>query len=282
MANIVDLVLGYQIETAVIVILGLLLGVLISMFYWKGQIYKREARIKELEKSVEELETTVKEKDAALGEMRTRSQEIISEKTQEIENLNAQLTDTKKTLKDREKEITKLKDQLSQREENINELTLQIGLKNENINLMKKEATELEQRNRDTVSRAEEAEVRVEELEKSVEELEKSLEEKETEATSLKARIRYMQDDFSCIAGIGPKVSAVLRSAGINTFTKLATTDIDKLTQILEAENPSLLRLTDPSTWPEQAKLASEEDWEALSALQVSLKEKKRIQAATQ
>jgi len=275
MANIVDLVLGYQIETAILVIVGLLLGVLISMFYWKGQVYKRDAQIKELE-------TTVEEKDAALGEMRTRSQELLSEKTQKIEDLTTQLKDTKKTLKDREKEIEKLNAQVTQRDETISEQNLQIGLKDESIELMKKEAAELEQMNRDTVSRAEEAEAKGEELEKTIETLENSLEAKTGEAESLKTRIRYMQDDFSNIAGIGPKVSAVLRSAGINTYAKLATADVDRLTEILEKENPSLLRLTDPATWPEQAKLASEEDWEALSALQESLKEKRRSQASTQ
>lgn len=275
MANIIDLVLGYQIETTILVVVGLLLGALISMFYWKGQVNKREARITELE-------TIVEEKDTALKEMRTRAQELINEKGQEIESLTTQLKDNKNALKDREKEIADLNTQVSQRDENVRELNLQISLKDESIDLMKKEAADLEQMNRDTVSHAEEAETRVEELEKSVEELEKSLEAKETEVTSLKARMRVMQDDFSCIVGIGPKVSSVLRSAGINTFTKLASADVNKITQILEAENPSLLRLTDPLTWSEQAKLVSEEDWEALSALQESRKEKRRTQATTQ
>ena len=88
--------------------------------------------------------------------------------------------------------------------------------------------------------------------------------------------MQAMQDDFTHIMGIGPKVSSVLRSAGIKTFTKLASTDIDKITEILEDENPSLLRLTDPSTWSEQARLASEGDWEALTTLQENLKESRR------
>ena len=85
-----------------------------------------------------------------------------------------------------------------------------------------------------------------------------------------------MQDDFTHIMGIGPKVSSVLRSSGVTTFAKLAATEIDKIMEILEDENPSLLRLTDPSTWSEQANLASEGDWEALAVLQENLKESRR------
>ena len=85
-----------------------------------------------------------------------------------------------------------------------------------------------------------------------------------------------MQDDLTHIVGIGPKVSSVLRLAGIDSFTKLGSINLNKLKKILEAENPNLLRLTDPSTWPEQAKLTSEEDWEALSTLQESLKGSRR------
>jgi hypothetical protein len=68
----------------------------------------------------------------------------------------------------------------------------------------------------------------------------------------------------------------LLRLAGINTFVKLASADVKRIREILETENPNLLRLTDPSIWPEQARLASEGDWEGLSALQDSLKESRR------
>ena len=327
--DILNLVLGNQIETAIIIAVGLLLGALISSFYWKGQVYKREAQIRDLD-------TTVEGKDTDLNEMRARAQELLNEKEKEIEGLNTQLKNTKTTLGEREKEIENLKTQL---EDTIRDMTLQIDEKDESIELLKKEIAELEEKNRNSVIRAEGAEVRVSELEKAlegkteeaanfdkmnqdsvaraegaearvmeleqaleekteesanfdkmnqesvaraegaearVEELENSLEEKEQEATALNARIHMMQDDFTHIAGIGPKVSSVLRWAGLNTFAKLAAADVDKIREILEAENPSLLRLTDPATWPDQARLAAEEDWEGLSALQESIKSSRR------
>jgi predicted flap endonuclease-1-like 5' DNA nuclease len=79
-------------------------------------------------------------------------------------------------------------------------------------------------------------------------------------------------DDLKRIDGIGPKISSVLQAAGIATFATLAATDVGRLEEVLEAENPRLLRLADSATWPEQAQLAAAGDWEGLEALQSTLK----------
>jgi predicted flap endonuclease-1-like 5' DNA nuclease len=81
-----------------------------------------------------------------------------------------------------------------------------------------------------------------------------------------------MQDNFTIITGIGPKVSAILRNSKINTFTQLSTLNVEKINEILKKANPNLLRLVDPTTWPEQARLAADGDWEGLSSLQDSLR----------
>jgi predicted flap endonuclease-1-like 5' DNA nuclease len=54
---------------------------------------------------------------------------------------------------------------------------------------------------------------------------------------------------------------------GILTFAQLAGTSIDHLQAILEAAGPNF-RLADPTTWPEQAKLAADGTWDELEALQ--------------
>jgi len=79
-------------------------------------------------------------------------------------------------------------------------------------------------------------------------------------------------DDLKLIEGIGPKIAAVLQAAGILTFAQLAETSVDRLRQILEEANPNLLRLANPTTWPEQASLAARGDWEAFEQLQATLK----------
>jgi predicted flap endonuclease-1-like 5' DNA nuclease len=84
-------------------------------------------------------------------------------------------------------------------------------------------------------------------------------------------------DALKRIEGIGPKFSKVLQDAGIETFAQLAAASPDQLTQILEAADPRLLRLADPATWPEQAALAAAGEWDALGALQGSLKGGRRM-----
>jgi predicted flap endonuclease-1-like 5' DNA nuclease len=78
-------------------------------------------------------------------------------------------------------------------------------------------------------------------------------------------------DDLKRIEGIGPKISSVLQAAGITTFAQLAEADSAQLEQILEEENPNLLRLANPGSWPEQARLAAGGQWEELEKLQDQL-----------
>ncbi|MGD2104425.1 MAG: DUF4332 domain-containing protein [Anaerolineae bacterium] len=75
-------------------------------------------------------------------------------------------------------------------------------------------------------------------------------------------------DDLTRVEGIGPKISSVLRQAGIVTFGQLAETQASTLRQILRAQG---LQFADPTTWPEQAALAAVGDWEGLDALQQQL-----------
>jgi len=79
-------------------------------------------------------------------------------------------------------------------------------------------------------------------------------------------------DDLKVIEGIGPKISQVLQEAGVRTFAQLAATAADELQAILSGADPRLGRLADSGTWPDQAALAAEGDWEALQDLQGELR----------
>ncbi len=61
-------------------------------------------------------------------------------------------------------------------------------------------------------------------------------------------------DDLEIIEGIGPKIAGLLKAAGITTFAQLADVDLERVQEILRAAN---LRLADPTTWAEQARLAA-------------------------
>jgi predicted flap endonuclease-1-like 5' DNA nuclease len=81
-------------------------------------------------------------------------------------------------------------------------------------------------------------------------------------------------DDLKRIEGIGPKISNVLQDAGITTYAQLAATDVHRLRQILDESG---IRLANPDTWPEQARLAAAGDWDALKRLQGQLKGGRRV-----
>ncbi len=83
------------------------------------------------------------------------------------------------------------------------------------------------------------------------------------------------KDDLRKIEGVGPKIATLLNEAGILTFQDLAKAKNKKLVEILEAAG-SRYKMHDPTTWPEQAKLAAAGKWEELNTLQEELKGGKR------
>jgi len=76
-------------------------------------------------------------------------------------------------------------------------------------------------------------------------------------------------DNLTLIEGIGPKIAGVLTAAGITTFAQLASTDVARLTEILQEAN---LRLASAESWPEQAALAAAGKWDEFQALTEQLK----------
>ena len=78
------------------------------------------------------------------------------------------------------------------------------------------------------------------------------------------------------IEGIGPKIEELLHAAGYRTFLDLSQANVEDLKKVLAAANPAY-KVHDPSTWPEQAILASEDRWDELHRWQKDLKGGKRV-----
>jgi len=76
-------------------------------------------------------------------------------------------------------------------------------------------------------------------------------------------------DDLTVIEGIGPKINTVLHKAEVNTFAELAALKPAAIKKILDEGG---VKIGDPGTWPQQAKLAAGGKWEKLKTLQDSLK----------
>ncbi|MBK6902618.1 MAG: hypothetical protein IPH04_07340 [Saprospirales bacterium] len=72
-------------------------------------------------------------------------------------------------------------------------------------------------------------------------------------------------ESLRIIEGIGPKIEALLADSGIHSLKDLAEADVERLQEILQAAGERY-RLHDPSTWPEQARLATEGEWDQLKS----------------
>jgi large subunit ribosomal protein L21 len=83
-------------------------------------------------------------------------------------------------------------------------------------------------------------------------------------------------DDLVKIEGIGPKVSKTLIAGGISTFEALANAQVEDIQKILTDAG---LRMMDASTWPQQARLAADGDWDGLKKLQDELSGGRKVSA---
>jgi len=89
---------------------------------------------------------------------------------------------------------------------------------------------------------------------------------------AIASRVSGGFDDLKLIEGIGPKIAGVLNAAGIVSFRQLAGLSPARILEILEASDPRLLRLADPTTWPHQARLAADGAWDEFRRLTDQLK----------
>lgn len=97
---------------------------------------------------------------------------------------------------------------------------------------------------------------------------EKKTETKKPAATKKTAK----SDNLTKIEGIGPKIAGILNEAGIDSFKKLAETKAEKVSEILVEAGGNAYNRFDTTTWPDQAKLASEGKWDELKTWQDELK----------
>ena len=99
--------------------------------------------------------------------------------------------------------------------------------------------------------------------------------EPKTKTVKKKTAKKSGEDDLKKIEGIGPKTSDLLVAAGIDSFSALSKTDVEKIKEIL-AEAGSRYKMIVPDTWPEQAALAADDKWDELKSLQDQLSGGKR------
>ena len=74
-------------------------------------------------------------------------------------------------------------------------------------------------------------------------------------------------DDLRKIEGIGPKTAEHLNNGGINSFADMAEAPVERLREILEAAG-SRYKSIDPTSWPVQARMAADGQWDELKKWQ--------------
>lgn len=79
------------------------------------------------------------------------------------------------------------------------------------------------------------------------------------------------KDDFTKLAGIGPKLAEAMYVAGIGRYAQLAELTVDELSERLAPSGIRYSKATAES-WASQAKWAAAEDWDGLKKFQASLK----------
>ena len=99
---------------------------------------------------------------------------------------------------------------------------------------------------------------------------EKTEETATTEVAEEKVETPTPADDLKTIEGIGPKIEELLHNADIKTYATLSTTSADAIKEILSAAG-GRFSTHDPTTWPEQAKLAAAGEWDKLKTWQDEL-----------
>jgi predicted flap endonuclease-1-like 5' DNA nuclease len=236
-----------------------------------GNKHKLTSHIKVRDQAINQLKVEVNTLDSRITTMSVRAKKAQTNQ-EELENsLKIKETELQSLLshsQEQESTITQMRNQATQMLENIQGITNQIDERDRTINQLQEAVNYRDREIQEWRTHSEDTQTKILELETRYIE-------KEQEITTLEKRIHSMQDNLTIVSGIGPKVSFILRTARITTFTKLAALNAKKIQKILEKENPQLLQLVDPTTWPEQAGLASTGEWENLKSLQNSLKGKR-------
>jgi len=75
---------------------------------------------------------------------------------------------------------------------------------------------------------------------------------------------RIRDNDLKIIEGIGPKIEDLFKSAGIDSWKKLAQCSTEKCRDLL-LKGGDRFRMHNPETWPSQARMACEGRWEELA-----------------
>lgn len=105
-------------------------------------------------------------------------------------------------------------------------------------------------------------------VEKLVTEARNAAERKPVNAVRIPAAGKIVQDDLKIVLGIGPNISRLLNNRGITTWKALSEMSPAVISEYLLKDGGERYRIHNPESWPHQALLAHEGQWDELRELQ--------------
>jgi predicted flap endonuclease-1-like 5' DNA nuclease len=83
--------------------------------------------------------------------------------------------------------------------------------------------------------------------------------------------VPVVMNDLTLIEGVGPKIAELCTHRGVTTWWALANCDLDLLRNML-AEAGAKFQTHDPTTWPHQARLLANGQWQKFKTLADALR----------
>lgn len=83
--------------------------------------------------------------------------------------------------------------------------------------------------------------------------------------------VPVVNNDFTLIEGVGPRIAQLLVDRGITTWWALANSDVELLRSVLREAGPKF-QVHDPRSWPQQARLLAFGEWEKFLTLAAALR----------
>jgi predicted flap endonuclease-1-like 5' DNA nuclease len=87
----------------------------------------------------------------------------------------------------------------------------------------------------------------------------------------------FSNTNLQVIEGIGPKIEEVLKGNDVNSWEDIASKSEEELRAVL-AKGGEAYRIHNPSTWPKQAQMAADGEWEKLIEYQKGLDVEKNVE----
>ncbi len=240
-------------ETLAIVVGSMLMGILLSYFYWgtfRKQVKKLSNSLDLERDQAEELKSQLKIQQAIKGQL----QNEITEGKSKLDAQSKKIFDQQLSLIDQQEQLSKLETNNRNQKAVLDELNSTIDSYQHRLRVIEEEL--LQSKN---VALPLKKVVSANATRANYEHVSQLLGRQVTE------------NDLTLIVGIGPKTAALLHSNGIQTWNDLSKTSIEDLNKVL-TEAGGIYKSIDPTHWAKQAVMAASSEWRKLRVFQEALK----------